>query len=130
MDTIASVPLAAPAEAGANDTVKVTLSLGVRDIGRLRPLSEKPEPETFAAEIVTADPPLLVNVSVRLALLLFSTLPKESLDEDAARLALLLEPPLGATPWQPASNPIPAATKRVLIQPRYEEKRKAQVLEC
>ena len=40
----------------------------------------------FACEIVTAAPPVLVNVSERLVLLLVCTLPKESVDDDAARV--------------------------------------------
>jgi hypothetical protein len=54
-------------------------------------------PLIFASEIVTADPPVLVNVSERLELLLFCTLPKESVDDDTAKvepaLESLLEPP-------------------------------------
>jgi hypothetical protein len=46
----------------------------------------------FAAEIVTADAPVLVNVSERLVLLLVCTLPKESVDDDAARVEIPLEP--------------------------------------
>jgi len=74
---------------------------------QLSPLTEKPVPLIFASEIVTADPPVLVNVSERLELLLFCTFPKESVDDDAAKVEPPLEPPLeppGANPWQPVDR--------------------------
>ena len=97
VDTTASVRLAEPADAGAKVSVNVRLWFGVSAVGKLSPLTEKPVPLMFASEIVTADPPVLVNVSERLELLLFCTLPKESVDDDAAKvepaLESLLEPP-------------------------------------
>jgi hypothetical protein len=75
----------------------------------------------FAAEIVTADPPVLVNVSERLVLLLACTLPKESVDDDAARLEIPLEPK-GANPWQPVSSTIPAAIKREGKKQRHDRR--------
>jgi hypothetical protein len=101
--------------------VNVTLCFGESVVGKLSPLTEKPVPLMFAAEIVTADPSVLVNVSERLELLLFCTLPKESVDDDAARVEPPLEPP-GATPWQPVSSAIPVAIKRELIKQRRDRK--------
>src|SRR5713226_5713015 len=77
VDTTASVPLAEPADAGAKVTVNVTLWFGESVVGKLSPLTEKPVPLIFASEIVTADPPVLVNVSERLELLLFCALPND-----------------------------------------------------
>jgi hypothetical protein len=104
------VPLTDTADVGAKITVNFTLCFGERVIGKLSPLAEKPWPLMFAAEIVTADAPALVNVSERLVLLLVCTLPKESLDDDAARVEAPLEP-TGANPWQLVSSTIPAAIK-------------------
>ena len=50
-------------------TVNVTLWAAVRVVGSVSPVIEKPAPVTFACEMVTADPPVLVNVSDRLAVL-------------------------------------------------------------
>ena len=110
VDTMARVPLAEPVAVGAKITVNVTLCFGERLIGKPSPLAEKPVPLMFAPEIVTADPPVLVNVSERLELLPFCTLPKESVDDDAARVELPLEL-AGASPWQPVSTTIPVAIK-------------------
>lgn len=92
VDTTASVPLADPVAAGAKLTVNVTLCFGESAIGKLSPLSVKLAPLTFASEMDTDDPPVLVRVSERLELLLFCTLPKERVAEDGARVAPPLEP--------------------------------------
>jgi hypothetical protein len=52
--------------------------------GNVRPLIEKPLPDTFACEMVTAEPPLLVSVSDRFVLLPTCTLPNERLEGFAA----------------------------------------------
>jgi len=121
VDTTASVRLAEPADAGAKVSVNVRLWFGVSAVGKLSPLTEKPVPLMFASEIVTADPPVLVNVSERLELLLFCTLPKESVDDDAAKVEPPLEP-TGATPWQPVRSAIPVAIKSELIKQRRNRK--------
>jgi len=122
VDTTASVPLADPADAGAKVTVKVALWLGESVVGKLSPLTEKPVPLKFASEMVTADPPVLVNVSERLELLPFCTLPNESVDDDTARAEPPpLEPP-GVAPPQPVSNAIPVAIERELIRQQYDRK--------
>ena len=51
----------------------------VRVVGRVSPLIENAAPVTLACEIVTDDPPVLVSVSERFALLLTWTLPKARL---------------------------------------------------
>ena len=68
-DTIASVPLAAPAAVGAKLTLKLTLWLAVSVAGTDNPLTEKPAPLTLACEMVTEVPPVLVKVSDLLELL-------------------------------------------------------------
>jgi hypothetical protein len=110
VDTTARVPLADTAVVGAKITVNVTARFGESVIGKLSPLTAKPPPLMCAAEIVTADAPVLVNVSERLVLLFVCTLPKESVDDDADREEPPLEP-TGPNPWQPVSNTIPAAIK-------------------
>ena len=78
VDTMARVPLADPVPVCAKITVNVTLCFAESVIGKLSPLTEKPLPLRFAAEIVTADAPELVNVSERLVLLLVCRLPKRA----------------------------------------------------
>lgn len=121
VDRTASVPLADPVDAGAKVTVKVTLCFEERVTGKVSPLTEKPVPLTVASEIVSAAPPALVSVSERSELLLFCTLPKESVDDDATRAETPLES-LGATPWQPVSSVIPAAIEREPIKQRCDRK--------
>jgi len=111
VDTTARVALADPAAVGAKVTVKVVLCFGASDIGRLSPLTENSPPLALAVEMVTVDPPVLVNVSERLELLFFCTLPKERVDNDAASVELAGDP-LEAKPWQPVSSTIPLAIKR------------------
>ena len=65
----AMLPLTAPAAAGANITVKEVLCPAVRVSGSVSPLRLIPLPVTEAAEMVTAEPPVLLKVSGRLALL-------------------------------------------------------------
>jgi hypothetical protein len=122
-DRTASVPLTEPPETGAKVTVKVALWFGGSVIGRLSPLTEKPELLTFAAEMVSADPPVLVNVSDRLELLLFCTLPKESVDEDADRAEPALETGR-ETPWQPVNSAIPVVIHSEPIKRRCDKTRK------
>jgi hypothetical protein len=69
-ETIDKVPLTAPALLGVNVAVKVTLWPDVRLIGKPpNPLIEKAAPVTFAAEMATVDPPVLVRVSDKFVLL-------------------------------------------------------------
>ncbi len=69
-DTTDRFPLAAPALVGLKVAVNVTVWFAVRLIGKpLNPLMEKPAPVTFACEMETVDPPVLVSVSERLVLL-------------------------------------------------------------
>ena len=62
-ETIDTLPLATPALVGANVTVNVTLWFEESVAGKVNPLTEKAPPLTLAWEIVTADPPVFVNVS-------------------------------------------------------------------
>jgi hypothetical protein len=103
--------------------VNVILWFGESVAGKLSPLTENPVPLRFAAEIISADPPELVNVSERFELFPFCTLPKESVVGDAANAPL--EPPLnppGDTPPQAVSSAIPAPTESDLIKQRYDRK--------
>src|SRR5882672_5904097 len=78
-ETIAKLPLTAPATVGANLTEKVTVWVGVKVTGNVSPVTESPAPVTLAAEIVTFAPPVFVSVSDKLALLPICTLPNERL---------------------------------------------------
>jgi len=71
-----TVPLAAPADVGSNETLKLLLWPEVSVTGTLVPLRLNPGPLTAMAEIVTDDPPVLVTVSERVCLTPTCTLPK------------------------------------------------------
>jgi hypothetical protein len=77
-DTIARLPLTAPAPEGVKVAVNVTLWFAARLRGNDNPLMVKAAPVTLACEIVTLEPPVLVTVSERLALLPTCTLPNPS----------------------------------------------------
>ena len=64
-----TLPLTAPAADGVNITVKEVLCPALSVRGRVSPLRLIPLPVTEAAEMVTAEPPVLLKVSGRLALL-------------------------------------------------------------
>ena len=83
-ETMDTVPLAAPALVGANVTVNVTLWFEESVAGKVNPLTEKAPPLTVAWEMVTADPPVFVNVSDLPLLLPTCTLPNGRLDGFAA----------------------------------------------
>ncbi len=68
-EAMARLPVILPPAAGANFTVNATDWFGVNVAGSVSPTTEKPVPVTVACEIVTFDPPVLVNVSERLELL-------------------------------------------------------------
>ena len=68
-ETMATLPVTAPAAVGANLTENVTVCDGVKVTGNVRPVTENPAPVTVACEIVTFDPPVFVRVSDRLVLL-------------------------------------------------------------
>lgn len=90
-DITARVPLTAPAVVGEKVAVNVTLWPDVRVRGKFSPLVEKTAPVTFACEMVTDDPPVLVSVSDTFVLLPTCTLPNASEVGLAARVP-------GATP--------------------------------
>jgi len=69
LEVMLRFPLAAPLAVGANDTVNDVLWPAFRVSGRVRPVKLKPLPLAEAAEMVSAVPPVLVSVSVRLLLL-------------------------------------------------------------
>jgi hypothetical protein len=68
-ETTDKLPLAAPALVGIKVAVKVTLWFVVSVTGKVNPLMEKAAPVRFACVTVTDDPPVLVSVSDKLALL-------------------------------------------------------------
>jgi hypothetical protein len=76
LEVILTLPLTAPPVVGANCTVNDVLWPAFSVTGRERPLRLNPLPVALAAEIVTLDPPELVNVSDKLVLLPTCTLPK------------------------------------------------------
>ncbi len=65
----ARLPVTAPPVVGANFTVNDMDWLAVSVAGSANPVTEKPLPVTAACEMVTLDPPVLVNVSERPELL-------------------------------------------------------------
>lgn len=68
-DTTDRFPLTAPLLVGAKVAVNVTLWFGVRVIGNSKPLIEKLALLKLTCEIETVDPPVLVSVSDKLAVL-------------------------------------------------------------
>jgi len=64
-DAMVTVPLALPADAGVNLTLKVALWPAVSVTGVVIPLRLNPLPLIEAWEIVTLAPPVFVTVSVR-----------------------------------------------------------------
>ena len=92
-DVMVTFPLAAPAEAGVNETLKVTLCPDVSVTGAAIPLRLNPVPLAPTCEIVTLDPPVFVTVSDNVCLLPTCTLPKPRL--------------LGFEPSAPAAIPVP-----------------------
>lgn len=85
-DTTDRFPLAVPALVGAKVAVKVTLPLGVSVSGKVNPLIENAAPVRLACEMVTADPPVLVNVSDKLEPVPTCTLPNPRLVGFAVRV--------------------------------------------
>jgi len=60
------VPLAAPADCGANTTLKLGLLwLGAKVKGKFKPFTVNPLPVTAACVMVMLEPPELLRVSVR-----------------------------------------------------------------
>lgn len=62
LEVMVTLPLAAPAEAGLNNTENDVLWPAVKVTGKDRPLKLKPAPLALAAEMVMVDPPVLVRV--------------------------------------------------------------------
>jgi hypothetical protein len=80
LDTTDRLPLAAAALVGEKVAVKVTLWFAVSVRGKVKPVMEKTDdPDQFACEMVIVDPPVLVRVSDKLALLPTCTFPKARL---------------------------------------------------
>ena len=68
LEVTVMVPLALPADSGANTTLKVTLAPGSSVSGGFSPLKLNPGPVTVACEIVTLAPPVFVSESIRVRL--------------------------------------------------------------
>ncbi len=69
VDVMLTFPLTAPLAAGLKNTVKDVLWPTGNVTGSASPLKLNPAPPAAAAEIVRLDPPVLVSVSNKLALL-------------------------------------------------------------
>jgi len=95
LEVMVTSPLAAPAEVGANETLKLALCPEVSVTGAVIPVMLNPEPLTPTAEMVTLDPPVFVTVSDRVCLLPTITLPKLRL--------------VGFDPNAPADTPVPVS---------------------
>ena len=65
----AMLPLKPPAAAGVNFAVKEELCPALSVSGSVNPLMEKDAPVRLACVMVTGEPPVLLRVSTRLALL-------------------------------------------------------------
>ena len=78
-EVMVTVPLALPATCGANVTENVVLCEGFRVSGVVIPLSWNPVPLTLACEMLTAEPPVLVSVTVADFVVPSVTLPNASL---------------------------------------------------
>jgi hypothetical protein len=83
-DATDRLALAAPALVGVQVAVNVTLWFAVRLRGKVNPLMEKPAPLKLACEMVSVDPPVLVSVSDKFALLPTCTLLNARVGEFAA----------------------------------------------
>ena len=70
LEVTLTLPLAAPLAVGAKTTVNEVLWPAVNVKGKVNPLILNPAPLALAAEIVRLDPPVLVRVSDKLAILL------------------------------------------------------------
>src|SRR5579863_110242 len=90
---IERLPLAAPADCGANCRLKLVLWPAPRVKGKIKPFTLKPEPERVPCVIVTPEPPVLVRISAAVWLLPTWTVPK-----------LMLE---GFAVSEPVARPVP-----------------------
>ncbi len=88
-----TLPFTEPATVGANVTVTCWFALGARVSGSDNPLTLSPAPVTFAAVIVSDDPPVLLSSSVWLFVVCVCTLPKATVPVDVVNT-----PGAGATP--------------------------------
>ena len=77
-DATVKLPLAVPAAVGAKLTSRMTACPAASVIGAVTPLRLKADPLNPSCEIVMLEPPVLVNVSDKLAVLPTVTLPKFS----------------------------------------------------
>jgi hypothetical protein len=90
--TIEMLPLALPAEVGANLALNVVLSPAPNVTGVVIPVVLKPAPVTVTAEIVTVAVPPFVRVMVCELLVPVATLPNAALLGDAANCACVPVP--------------------------------------
>jgi hypothetical protein len=104
------LPLALVEELGAKVTPKVKLCPGIRDSGRLKPLTLNPAPVALAWAMVTLEPPELVKLSDSVWLLPTWTLPKVRL------LAVAASDP-GVTP-EPESGTVTVGFDALLVMER------------
>lgn len=98
MDVIVTLPLAAPAEAGLNNTVNDVLCPAFRVRGSVSPLMLNPAPVADAAEIVRLAPPEFVRVSLSDFEVPTWTLPKLRLDGFGVRPPCVTPVPESAIP--------------------------------
>lgn len=90
--TIETLPLALPADVGANLALNVVLSPAPKVSGAVIPVALKPVPETVTAEIVTVPVPPFVSVMVCELLVPAATLPNAVLVGAAASCACVPAP--------------------------------------
>lgn len=90
-----TVPVAGPADVGANFAVNEVFWPGVRVTGVAGPVMLKPAPEAVACEIVILAVPEFVRVTDKVPLLPTTTLPKLPLGGLAVRFPCVPVPPTG-----------------------------------
>lgn len=99
-------PFTNPLDCGANVTANVALCPGASAVGSVNPLRLNPLPVAVAWEIVRLEPPALVRVSEAVRLLPIETLPKPTLDGDAAN--------------EPTATPVPARGTVIVLEPFFD----------
>ena len=106
----AMLPVTAPLAAGANNTLKLTLSPAASVTGTVIPVTLNPDPVTAICDIVRVDCPVLVTVAFLVWVVPICTLPKLTLDGDGVSTPGPWSCAFPPRPWQPTSPMRPATT--------------------
>jgi len=122
VEVIVTLPLAAPADCGVNETLTVALCPAARVKGAVAPLNVNPVPVTAIAETVTLAPPEFVTVSECVCLFPTVNVPKSRLctPSESAPLCCWPEAPV-LTPWHPKRQLRPTTSNRAAAFPQRVE---------